>query len=59
MEAVKFARFDFIWKTGGIANEILRHLLGVTKLDRVGNQSVGDKLGVQDIVRETEQNQLK
>ena len=59
MEAAKFARFNFVGKTGGTTNEILRHLLGITKLDRVRNQSVRHKRGVQDIVQETEQYQLK
>jgi len=34
--------------------KLLRHLLGITTFDREGNQSVREKLGVQDIVRETE-----
>jgi hypothetical protein len=55
METVKFSRFNFIEKTGSIKSETLRHLLGISQLDRERNQSVGDKLGVQDIVRETEQ----
>jgi len=59
METAKFARFNFMGKTGRITNEILRHLLGISKLDQESNQSVRDKLGVQDIVRETEQYQLK
>jgi len=46
-------------KTGGITIEILRNLVGITKLDRERNQSVREKLGVQGIVRETKQYQLK
>jgi hypothetical protein len=34
--------------------KFLRHLLGITTLDRERNQSVREKLGVQDIVREIE-----
>jgi hypothetical protein len=37
--------------------KFLRHLLGVTKLDRERNQSVGKKLGVQNIVLEIKQYQ--
>ena len=37
----------------------LRQLLGITKLDRERNQTVGYKLGVQNIVREPEQYQQK
>jgi hypothetical protein len=37
--------------------KFLRHLLGVTKLDRERNQSVGEKLGVQNIVLEIKQYQ--
>jgi hypothetical protein len=33
--------------------KFLRHLLGITKLDRERNQSVRDKLGVQNTVLET------
>jgi hypothetical protein len=33
--------------------KLLRHLLGITTLDREGNQSVREKLGVQDIAQET------
>ena len=56
---LKFARFNFMGKTGGITIEILRNLVGITKLDRERNQSVREKLGVQGIVRETKQYQLK
>jgi len=34
--------------------KLLRHLLGITTIDREGNQSVREKLGVQEIVQETE-----
>jgi hypothetical protein len=37
--------------------KFLRHLLGVTKLDRERNQSVREKLGVQNIVLEIKQYQ--
>jgi hypothetical protein len=37
--------------------ECLRHLLGITKLDRERNQSVREKLGVQNIVLEIKQYQ--
>jgi len=46
MATVKFARFNFMGKTGGITIEIIRNLAGVTKLDREWYQSVRDKLGV-------------
>jgi hypothetical protein len=59
METVKFVRFNFTGKTGGITNEILRLQLRITKLVGERNQSVRNKLGVQDIVRETEQYQLE
>jgi hypothetical protein len=35
--------------------KFLRHLLGITKLDRERNQSVGEKLGVQNIILEIQQ----
>jgi hypothetical protein len=35
--------------------KFLRHLLGITKLDRERNQSVKKKLGVQNIVLEIKQ----
>jgi hypothetical protein len=37
--------------------KFLRHLLGITKLDRERNQSVRDKLGVQNTVLEIKQYQ--
>jgi hypothetical protein len=37
--------------------KFLRHLLGITKLDRERNQSVREKLGVQSIVLEIQQYQ--
>jgi hypothetical protein len=37
--------------------KFLRHLLGITKLDRERNQSVREKLGVQNIVLEIQQYQ--
>jgi hypothetical protein len=37
--------------------KFLRHLLGITKLDRERNQSSGEKLGVQNIVLEIKQYQ--
>jgi hypothetical protein len=35
--------------------KFLRHLVGITKLDREGNQTVREKLGVQNIVLELKQ----
>jgi hypothetical protein len=35
--------------------KFLRHLLGITKLDQEMNQSVREKLGVQNIVRKIQQ----
>jgi hypothetical protein len=35
--------------------KFLRHLLGITKLDRERNQSVREKLGVQNTVLEIKQ----
>jgi hypothetical protein len=37
--------------------KFLRHLMGITKLDRERNQSVREKLGVQNIVLEIKQYQ--
>jgi hypothetical protein len=37
--------------------KVLRHLLGITKLDRERNQSVREKLRVQNIVLEIKQYQ--
>lgn len=37
--------------------KFLRQLLGITKLDRERNQSLREKLGVQNIVREIQQYQ--
>jgi hypothetical protein len=37
--------------------KFLRHLLGITKLDRERNQSVREKLGLQNIVPEIKQYQ--
>jgi hypothetical protein len=37
--------------------KFLRHLLGITKLDRERNQSVREKLGLQNIVLEIKQYQ--
>jgi hypothetical protein len=39
--------------------KFLRHLLGITKLDKENNQSVREKLGVQNIVKEIKQYQQK
>jgi hypothetical protein len=39
--------------------KFLRHLLGITKLDKERNQSVREKLGVQNNVPEIKQNQRK
>ena len=35
--------------------QFLRHLLGITKLDKEKNQSVGEKTGAQSIVKEIKQ----
>jgi hypothetical protein len=35
--------------------KFLRHLLGITKLNREQNQSIKEKLGVQNIVKEMKQ----
>jgi hypothetical protein len=37
----------------------LRHLLGIIKLDKEKNQSIREKLGVQNIVKEIKQYQQK
>jgi hypothetical protein len=39
--------------------KFLRHLLGITKLDKEKNQSIKEKLGVQNIVKEIKQYQQK
>ena len=39
--------------------KFLRHLLGITKLDKKKNISIRKKTGVQNIVQEIEQNQQK
>ena len=37
--------------------KFLRHLLGITKLDKEKNQCIGQKMGVQNIVKEIKQYQ--
>ena len=39
--------------------KFLRHLLGITKLDKEKNQSIGEKTGAQNIVKEIKQYQEK
>ena len=39
--------------------EFLRHLLGITKLDKEKNQCIRQKMGVQNIVKEIKQYQKK
>jgi hypothetical protein len=39
--------------------KFLRHLLGITKLDKEKNQCIREKLGVQNTVKETKQCQQK
>jgi len=39
--------------------EFLRHLLGITKLDKEENQSIRQKTGAQNIVKEIKQYQKK
>jgi hypothetical protein len=39
--------------------KFLRHLLGITKLDKEKNQCIGKQLGVQNIVKEIKQYQQK
>jgi hypothetical protein len=39
--------------------KFLRHLLGITKLDKVKNQTIREKLGVQNTVKEIKQYQQK
>ena len=39
--------------------KFLRHLLGITKLDKVKNQSIREKCGAQNIVKEIKQYQQK
>ena len=39
--------------------KFLRHLLGITKLDKEKNQSIREKTGVQNIVKEIKQYQQK
>ena len=39
--------------------KFLRHLLGITKLDKEKNQSIRKKTGVQNIVKEIKQYQQK
>jgi len=39
--------------------KFLRHLLGITKLDKEKNQCIRDKTGVQNIVKEIKQYQEK
>jgi hypothetical protein len=39
--------------------KFLRHLLGITKLDKEKNQTIREKLGVQNIVKEIKQYQQK
>jgi hypothetical protein len=39
--------------------KLLRHLLGIAKLDKENNQTIREKLGVQNIVKEMKQYQQK
>jgi hypothetical protein len=39
--------------------KFLRHLLGITKLDKEKNQTIREKLGVQNIVKQINQYQQK
>jgi len=39
--------------------KVLRHLLGITKLDKEKNQCMGEKTGAQNIVKEIKQCQEK
>jgi len=39
--------------------QFLRHLLGITKLDKEKNQCIGEKTGAQNIVKEKKQYQKK
>jgi len=39
--------------------KFLRHLLGITKLDKEKNQRIRQKTGAQNIVKEIKQNQKK
>ena len=39
--------------------KVLRHLLGITKLDKVKNQCIREKSGAQNIVKEIKQYQKK
>ena len=39
--------------------KLLRHLLGITKLDKETNQCIGEKTGAQNIVKEIKQYQEK
>ena len=39
--------------------KFLRHLLGITKLDKENNQCIRQKMGVQNIVKEIKQYQKK
>jgi len=39
--------------------KFLRHLLGITKLDKEKNQCIGEKMGAQNIVKEIKQYQEK
>jgi hypothetical protein len=40
-------------------DDILRHLLGITKLDKEKNQCIREKTGAQNIVKEIKQYQKK
>ena len=37
--------------------KILRHLLGITKLDKEKNQCIGEKMGAQNVAKEIKQYQ--
>ena len=43
----------------GAQIKFLRHLLGITKLDKEKNQCIGDKTGAQNTVKEIKQYQKK
>jgi hypothetical protein len=63
--ALKFGTEAWIFKTReeqrleAAQVKFLRHLLGITKLDKEKNQTIRERLGVQNIVKEIKQYQQK
>jgi hypothetical protein len=62
---LKFGKEDWVLKKReeqrleAAQMKFLRHLLGITKLDKEKNETIREKLGVQNIAKEIKQYQQK